>query len=311
MHKYIFKRVLMMIPVLLGISFVIYALMSISPGDPARMILGENADLAAVEALRDEMGLNDPFLIQYGRHMLNMLKGDLGTSWIFNIPVFDQIIARMPSTVALAIGSTFVMLLLGLPTGIISAVKKYTWVDSVTLMISLLLTSMPVFWLGLMMQLVFSLNLHLLPAQGVDTLKHYILPCVTLGAGMMANLIRMTRSSVLEVTKQDYIRTARAKGCKEGIVVRRHILRNAMLPVITIVGLQFGSLLGGTMIIESVFAMPGLGSLVIQAVRQKDTPLVVAAVMFVAFMGGIINLIVDILYAYVDPRIKSQYVKKA
>lgn len=301
----------MMIPVLLGISFVIYALMSISPGDPARMILGENADLAAVEALRDEMGLNDPFLIQYGRHMLNMLKGDLGTSWIFNIPVFDQIIARMPSTVALAIGSTFVMLLLGLPTGIISAVKKYTWVDSVTLMISLLLTSMPVFWLGLMMQLVFSLNLHLLPAQGVDTLKHYILPCVTLGAGMMANLIRMTRSSVLEVTKQDYIRTARAKGCKEGIVVRRHILRNAMLPVITIVGLQFGSLLGGTMIIESVFAMPGLGSLVIQAVRQKDTPLVVAAVMFVAFMGGIINLIVDILYAYVDPRIKSQYVKKA
>ncbi len=301
----------MMIPVLLGISFVIYALMSISPGDPARMILGENADLAAVEALRDEMGLNDPFLIQYGRHMLNMLKGDLGTSWIFNIPVFDQIIARMPSTVALAIGSTFVMLLLGLPTGIISAVKKYTWVDSVTLMISLLLTSMPVFWLGLMMQLVFSLNLHLLPAQGVDTLKHYILPCVTLGAGMMANLIRMTRSSVLEVTKQDYIRTARAKGCKEGVVVRRHILRNAMLPVITIVGLQFGSLLGGTMIIESVFAMPGLGSLVIQAVRQKDTPLVVAAVMFVAFMGGIINLIVDILYAYVDPRIKSQYVKKA
>ena len=265
----------MMIPVLLGISFVIYALMSISPGDPARMILGENADLAAVEALRDEMGLNDPFLIQYGRHMLNMLKGDLGTSWIFNIPVFDQIIARMPSTVALAIGSTFVMLLLGLPTGIISAVKKYTWVDSVTLMISLLLTSMPVFWLGLMMQLVFSLNLHLLPAQGVDTLKHYILPCVTLGAGMMANLIRMTRSSVLEVTKQDYIRTARAKGCKEGVVVRRHILRNAMLPVITIVGLQFGSLLGGTMIIESVFAMPGLGSLVIQAVRQKDTPLVV------------------------------------
>ena len=289
MHKYIFKRVLMMIPVLLGISFVIYALMSISPGDPARMILGENADLAAVEALRDEMGLNDPFLIQYGRHMLNMLKGDLGTSWIFNIPVFDQIIARMPSTVALAIGSTFVMLLLGLPTGIISAVKKYTWVDSVTLMISLLLTSMPVFWLGLMMQLVFSLNLHLLPAQGVDTLKHYILPCVTLGAGMMANLIRMTRSSVLEVTKKDYIRTARAKGCKEGVVVRRHILRNAMLPVITIVGLQFGSLLGGTMIIESVFAMPGLGSLVIQAVRQKDTPLVVAAVMLTVLIWLIIH----------------------
>lgn len=311
MHKYIFKRILMIIPVLLGISFVIYALMSISPGDPARMILGENADLAAVEELRDEMGLNDPFLIQYGRHMLNMFKGDFGTSWIFNIPVFDQIMARMPSTVLLAIGSTFVMLLLGLPTGIISAVKKYTWVDSVTLVISLLLTSMPVFWLGLMMQLVFSLNLHWLPTQGVDTFKHYILPCVTLGAGMMANLIRMTRSSVLEVTKQDYIRTARAKGCKEGVVVRKHILRNAMLPVITIVGLQFGSLLGGTMIIESVFAMPGLGSLVIQAVRQKDTPLVVAAVMFVAFMGGIINLIVDILYAYVDPRIKSQYVKKA
>ena len=300
----------MMIPVLLGISFVIYALMSISPGDPARIILGENADQAAVMALREEMGLNDPFLVQYGRYMLNMFKGDFGTSWIFGTSVFEQIVARMPSTVFLALGSTFVMLILGLPAGIISAVKKYTWIDSVTLVLSLLLTSMPVFWLGLMLQLVFALKLGWFPVQGVSAFKNYVLPCVTLGAGMMANLIRMTRSSVLEVTKQDYIRTARAKGCREGVVVRRHILRNAMLPVITIVGLQFGSLLGGTMIIESVFAMPGLGSLVIQAVRQKDTPLVVAAVMFVAFMGGIINLIVDILYAYVDPRIKSQYVKK-
>lgn len=311
MHKYIIKRILMMIPVLLGISFVIYALMSISPGDPARMILGENADVAAVQALREEMGLNDPLLVQYGRHMFNMLRGDFGKSWIFGIPVFDEIWARIPTTVTLAFGATLVMLILGLPTGIISAVKKYTWIDSTTLVISLLLTSMPSFWLSLMAMLIFALRLGWFPVQGVDTLRHYALPCLTLGAAMMANLIRMTRSSVLEVTKQDYIRTARAKGCKERTVVMKHILRNAMLPVITIVGLQFGGLLGGSMVTETVFAMPGLGSLVISAVRQKDTPLVVASVMFIAFLGGIINLIVDILYAYVDPRIKSQYVKKS
>lgn len=311
MHRYILKRILLMIPVLLGISFVIFTLMNLAPGDPARMILGESATAEDINVLREQMGLNDNFFLRYIRHVLNMLRGDFGTSYIFKIPVFDEIIARLPSTLILAFGSTLIMVIVGVPVGIISAVKKYTWVDTLSLMATLLLTSMPAFWLSLMAILYFSLYLGWLPATGVDTLKHYILPCATLAAAMMANLIRMTRSSMLEVIKQDYIRTARAKGAEERTVIYRHALRNALMPIITIIGLNFGTLLGGMMVTESVFAMPGLGTLIIYAVRQKDTPLVIAAVMFVALLAGIVNLVVDILYAYIDPRIKSQYARGA
>ena len=307
MHNYIIKRILLMIPVLLGISFVIFTLMNMAPGDPARMILGDGASVADVNALREEMGLNDNFFLRYLRQLGNMLRGDFGTSYIFKTPVFQEIVPRFPSTIKLALGSMLIMVLLGIPVGVISAVKKYTWVDTVSLMGTLLVTSMPAFWLGLMLILLFSLNLRLLPATGVDTWRHYILPCVTLAAGMMANLIRMTRSSMLEVIKQDYIRTAKAKGAKSGTIIFKHALRNALMPVITIIGLNFGTMLGGAMVVESLFAMPGLGTLIIYAVRQKDTPLAIAAVLFVAFMAGIVNLVVDILYAYVDPRIKSQY----
>lgn len=299
----------MMIPVLIGISFVVYFLMDLAPGSPARIILGENADLAAVQELEEEMGLNDPFIVQYVRHMVKMLKGDFGTSWVFGISVAGEIKARLPATLILALFSTILYIIMGLPIGIISAVKKYTWIDYTSLVASLLLTSMPAFWLGLMGILYLALGAGWFPVMGAESLKHFALPSITLAAAMMANLIRMSRSSMLDVTRQDYMRTARAKGAPEGRVIVRHGLRNALLPVITIVGLQFGSLLGGMMVIESVFALPGLGTMIINGVRQKDTPLVVAAVMFVAFLAGFVNLIVDILYAYVDPRIKSQYVK--
>ena len=308
MWKYITKRLLLVIPVLLGISFVIFALMSLSPGDPARLILGESASMEDVMALREEMGLNDPFFTRYFRYIFSALRGDFGKSYVYNIPVFETIMPLLPSTVKLALGSLFIMVILGIPLGVISAVKKYTWVDTVSMVFALFLNSMPAFWLGLMLILLFALRLHLLPSMGVDTLKHYILPCMTLSAGMMANLVRMTRSSMLDVLRQDYIRTARAKGATERVVIYRHALRNALMPVITVVGLNFGSMLGGAMVVESVFAMPGMGTLIISSVRAKDTPLVVAAVLVVAVFAGIINLIVDILYAYVDPRIKSQYV---
>ncbi|MEA4912061.1 MAG: nickel ABC transporter permease [Oscillospiraceae bacterium] len=307
MYRYVLKRLLLMIPVLLGISFVIFGLMSLSPGDPARMILGESASMEDVLALQEEMGLNDPFLVRYFTYVANMLKGDFGVSYTFRIPVFDAIGPLIPSTVKLALGSLFIMVIFGIPIGILSAVKKYTWIDTVSLMGALFLTSMPAFWLGLMLILLFALKLHWLPSMGVDSFKNYILPCVTLAAGMMANLVRMTRSSMLEVLKQDYIRTARAKGATERVVIYKHALRNALMPIITVVGLNFGSMLGGAVVVESVFAMPGLGTLIISSVRMKDTPLVVASVLLVAFFAGMVNLVVDVLYAYVDPRIKSRY----
>jgi peptide/nickel transport system permease protein len=309
MYQYVLKRILLMLPVLLGISFVIFFLMNLAPGDPARMILGDGASVADVNALREEMGLNDNFFVRYVRYVTDMLQGNFGTSYTFKIPVFEAILPRILSTIKLALGSMAFMVVTGIPIGVISAVKKYTWIDTVSLIGTLVLTSMPAFWLGLMLILLFALHLRWLPATGIATWRHYILPCVTLAVGLMANLVRMTRSSMLEVIKQDYIRTARAKGAMEHTVVYKHALRNALLPLITIVGLNFCTMLGGALVVESVYAMPGLGSLIIQAVRQKDTPLSIASVMFVALLTGVVNLIVDILYAYVDPRIKSQYTR--
>ncbi len=307
MIKYVIKRVLMMIPVILGVSFIVFTIMNFTPGDPAKSLLGPEASYDDVAQLREELGLNDPFFIRYINYIFKALSGNLGESYRTRLSVWDEVKSRFPSTVKLAFGGTLIMVGLGVPIGIISAVKQYSIVDYISLVSALLLTSMPPFWFGLMLLLFFSLKLDLLPATGVDTPIHFILPCVTLAASMMASLVRMTRSNMLEVIRQDYIRTARAKGATERTVIWKHALRNALLPVITIIGLNFGGLLGGTMIIESVFAMPGLGTLTIQSVRAKDTPTVMASILFVAIMAGFINLIVDITYAYIDPRIKSMY----
>lgn len=310
MLKYIIRRIMLMIPVILGVSFIVFFIMSFTPGDPARLILGESATFEDIANLREQMGLNDNFFLRYFRYVKNaVFNFDFGISYSTKQPVTIELFERFPSTLKLAFGSTLLMVLVGVPVGIVSAVKQYTLIDKISLISALLLTSMPAFWLGLMLILLFSLRLGWLPATGVDTIVHFVLPCVTLAAAMMASLIRMTRSNMLEVIRQDYIRTARAKGAKEMIVIYKHALRNALLPVITIIGLNFGGLLGGTMIIESVFAMPGLGTLTINAIRMKDTPTVMSSILFVAIFAGIINLIVDILYVYVDPRIKSQYSK--
>jgi len=297
----------MIIPVILGVSFIIFTVMNFTPGDPAIMILGEGAKPEAYAALREQMGLNDPFFVRYFRYVFDAINGDFGRSYRTNIPVLQEIATRLPYTLKLAVASEVIAIFVGLPIGVLSAVKQYSKTDNVALGVSLLLTSMPSFWFAMMLILLFSLKLHMLPSLGIDSWKHYILPAIATSSSTLASLLRMTRSTMLEVIRQDYIRTARAKGAPERIVVFGHALRNALLPVVTIIGVNFGISLGGAIVTEQVFAIPGLGQLMVNSIRAKDTPMVIAAVLFAAIIASIINLIVDIFYTYIDPRLKSQY----
>jgi len=307
MHKYILKRLLLLVPVLLGVSFLVFTIMSFTPGDPAQLILGESAPVEAVAALRTEMGLDDNFFVQYARFVGKAVTGDFGRSYTSGREVFGEIFARFPNTLILAVVGVIIAVLIGIPVGIISATRQYSLLDSTSMILALLGVSMPNFWLGLMLILTFSVGLGVLPSGGFNGLKSIILPAITLGTGAAAIITRMTRSSMLEVIRQDYIRTARAKGLGEKKVVNKHALKNALIPVITVVGLQFGYLLGGAVLTETVYSWPGVGRLMVEAIRQKDTPTVLAAVVFLAAAFSVVNLLVDIMYAYVDPRIKSQY----
>lgn len=310
MLRFIGRRLLWMIPVILGISFILFAILEMMPGNPAQIILGDRADPAAVAALEEEMGLNDPFLTRYFRYVSDALHGDFGLSYRTRVPVFDEILARLPVTLILAIGGILLTVIIGIPIGILSAVKQYSLLDNVSMLLALIFNSMPGFWLGMILMLTFALGLGILPATGnVDGIRSYILPWIAVSAGMLAALIRMTRSSMLEVIRQDYINVARAKGANDKRVIWRHALRNALLPIVTIIGMDFASLLGGTLITEQLFALPGLGTLIINSVRSKDIPLVMASILFISLTSGIINLIVDVLYMYIDPRLKSQFVK--
>lgn len=309
MLRYIGKRLLLMIPVILGISLLVFSMMELSPGDPAQIILGMKATPEALAKLRAEMGLDQPFWIRYFKYIADALHGDFGTSWRTGVPVIKEITARFPTTVRLALGAMVLMVAVGIPVGIISAVKQYSIIDDISLTGALLFSSMPAFWLGTMLILLFALRLSWLPAMGNDRISGYILPWLTLAASSMATLVRMTRSSMLEVIRADYIKMARAKGASEKQVILGHALRNALMPIITVVGMNFAGLLGGTVIIEQVFTLNGLGQLAITSVRQLDVPMVMAEVLFIAVMTSVINLLVDVAYAYIDPRLKSQYVK--
>jgi len=298
-----------MIPVILGISFIIFTILALTPGDPAQMILGENASLEDIEILREEMGLNEHFFVRYFKYMGNVLRLNFGNSYRTGLPVIREILIRFPNTLTLAFFGIGLSVVIGVPIGIISAVKQYSIFDTVSLGLALVMTSIPAFWLGLMLLLIFSLQLGWFPAIGVTSWTGFILPSITLAIGSMAVMIRMTRSTMLEVIREDYIRTARAKGASENRIIRHHELRNALLPIITIIGINFGLQMGGAMICETVFSIPGMGSLMITSVRQKDIPMVMASVLFVAIAISLINLLIDILYAAIDPRIKSQYEK--
>lgn len=306
--KYIIRRFALLVPVIIGVTFIVFSLMYITPGDPAKIILGESAPKASVEQLRKEMGLDKPFLIQYGNYLKNLVvHQDIGKSYVTKRPVFKEISDCFPATFKLAALAMGFAILLGIPIGIISAVKQYSWFDTISMIFALIGISMPVFWFGLLLILLFSVKLHWLPASGFSSFKYMILPAMALGAQSVAIITRMTRSSMLEVIRQDYIRTVRAKGQKEGVVVLKHALGNALIPIITIIGLQFGGLLGGAVLTESIFSIPGIGRLMVDAIKMRDFPVVQGGVLFIAITFSIVNLLVDLLYAYVDPRIKSQY----
>ena len=310
MGRFILKRVLLMIPILFGVTIIVFTVMSFTPGDPARLMLGQAAPKEAVEQLREEMGLNDPFVVRYVRYMGDALHGDFGTSYRTGRPVFEEIFVRFPVTLKLALTSIALVILIGIPIGILSAVKQYSFLDVISTVSAMLMASIPGFWLGLMMILLFSLHLGWLPSNGIGSFSHYIMPTIAHPLPIAAEVLRMTRSTMLETIRQDYIRTARSKGATEKIVIWRHALKNALLPVITVIGSEFGGLLGGTILIESVFAIPGLGSLVVNSIRTKDVPQVMAATLFIALIFCVVLLLVDIAYAYIDPRVKARYEQK-
>ena len=286
-----------MVPVLLGVILVVFIMNHISPGNPARILAGENASEEAVAALTEELGLNDPLYIQFFNYVKGIVtKFDLGTSYQTRRPVIDELMDRFPTTAKLALLSIC-----------ISAVKQNTIIDHLSTGFALLGVSMPAFWAGMMLILVFAIYLKWLPVSGIDGWKNWIMPAFTSSMVGMATITRMTRSSMLDVICQEYIVTARAKGLSEQVIVVKHALKNALIPIITVLGIQLGTMLGGAVLTESVFSIPGLGKFMVDSIKNRDYPVVQGGVLLLAIVFSLVNLIVDIIYAYVDPRIKSQY----
>lgn len=280
----------------------------ITPGDAAEMILGSEATEEELDALRDELGLNDPYLVRLGSFFKNLIvHQDFGTCWVTRQPVLNLILERFPYTLRLASLSILISLSMGLILGIVSAIRPYGLFDNISMSLALVGVSMPNFWQGLLLMLLFALKLGWLPATGVATWDAYILPAVTIGTSCCAVIARLTRSSMLDVINSDYITTARAKGQRESTVILKHCLKNALIPIITAAGIQFGAMLGGSLLTETVFAVPGIGLLLTNAVKARNYPVVQGGVLFVALVFSFVNLVVDLLYALVDPRVKSNY----
>jgi peptide/nickel transport system permease protein len=303
MKIYFLRRLLQSLLVLFGVSFVVFLILYLT-GDPALILLPPDASVEDVRRFREAMGFNDPFIVQYGRFLGGALRGDFGQSVRHGEPAFALVVERLPATFELSGAALLVALSLAIPAGIVSAVRRNTPVDYVSTVTALLGQSMPTFWLGIMLILVFSVQLNLLPSSGRGGLEHLIMPAVTLGLFTTARIMRLTRSGMLEVLGQDYIRTARAKGVSDQPVVWKHALKNAAIPIVTIVGIELGTLLGGAVITETIFAWPGVGRLSVQAIYNRDYPVVQAAVFLLASTFVIVNLVVDVLYTYLDPRIR-------
>jgi peptide/nickel transport system permease protein len=334
MLAHIIRRILLLFPTLLGISIIIFLMMHITPGDPAELLLGERATETALEALREHLGLNEPLHVQYGMFLKRLMKGDLGETIWTRQKVWIEVKQRFPATIELSIAAMIISSLLGVILGIISATKQYSVFDYLSMLGALVGVSMPIFWLGLVLMLIFSLNLGWFPMSGrlsvgieldtitnfyildalltknwaafKDVLWHLTLPAFTLSTIPMAIVARMTRSSMLEVLRQDYIKTAKAKGLSPGIVIIKHALRNALIPVITVIGLMFGILMAGAILTETIFAWPGVGKWLYDAVLQRDYMVIQGGTLFVAAIFVIINLVVDILYAVINPKISVQ-----
>jgi len=296
-----------MIPVVLAVTFVVFTMMYMTPGDPTNTILGNEWTEAASAKLKTELGLDQPFLVQFFNYTINLVQGDFGMSYITRAPVGDQLMARFPNTLKVVAGAMLFCVGVGVPIGVFSGVKPYSVFSNLTMVVGLLGVSLPIFWLGLLLILLFSVELGWLPSSGIDGFASLILPSLALGSNYMANIMRTTRSSMLEVIRQDYIRTAKAKGVNARNVIMKHALQNAMMPTVTVIGMNIGALLGGVVLTETVFSIPGTGRLLVEAINKRDTPTVLGCLVIMAVCVAVSNLLVDIVYAYLDPRIKAQY----
>ncbi|MEA2053418.1 MAG: nickel ABC transporter permease [Euryarchaeota archaeon] len=312
MLKYIIKRLILLIPILFLVTLISFSLLFIIPGDPAETILtgpGGGADPKAVEEFRIKMGLDKPIYIQYFTWLNDILHGNLGYSYLSKQPVLDQILSSFQATLKLAIVSMIISLMISIPLGIISAIKQYSAIDNVSMVGALLGVSMPNFWQGLLLILLFAITLGWLPVAGYGDhgdLEHIILPAITLGTSSAAITTRLMRSTMLETINQDYIQAARAKGLSERIVIGKHALKNALIPVVTMIGLNFAYLLDGSVVVETIFAWPGIGLLMVESIYLRDYPMIQGCILFVAIIFIFVNLIVDILYTYLDPRIRYE-----
>jgi peptide/nickel transport system permease protein len=307
MLKYVLKRILMLIPVILGIVFLVFFIMDLAPGDPVYQIVSENATDEEIAAVRAEYGLDKPLLVRYGNYVVNMVRGDLGRSYITQQDVLSLYMEKFPATLMLALAAIFVAVVISLPLGIYASVKQNTWQDGVCMIFSLLGLSIPNFWLGLLLIILFALTLGWLPASGMRSFSSIILPAITEGTGLAAFITRTTRSSMLETIRADYVTTARAKGVSRKDSVLKHAFRNALIPIITASGMQFAYVMAGCVLTETVFAWPGVGRQLVAAINDRDIPTVTGFLVLTAIVTCLINLIMDIVYAYVDPRVKVQY----
>ena len=310
MIRYILKRLVLMIPTILLTSLLIFWAMSLTGGDPVMTMLPENASIEQQEALRESLGLNDPFFVQYFRYIGGMITGDMGTSYVTKLDVFDVFMGRLPMTLALGGTALIISVIISIPLGIWTALNQNTWKDTMGTVFALFGVSMPNFWLGLMLIIVFSVTLGWLPTGGSSGIKYLILPATTVGLGLAALITRTTRSAMLDVLRQDYMTTAKAKGASRKRVIYRHGLRNAMIPIVTAIGMQFSLVMTGSALAETVFSWPGIGSLVVQSINKRDTPTVTGSIILCCVLMALINLLVDIIYACCDPRIKAQYSRK-
>lgn len=304
MLQYVIRRLLIAIPVLIGVSLITFILVNVVPGDPVMMMMEKRADPATVERIRHEMGLDKPLPVQYFNFVVNAFKGDLGRSYHYKVPVTDLIKQRFPVTIKLATSAMLVAILIGLSVGIVSAVKQYSVVDHASMVGALALVSAPLFWVAILCQILFGLTLKWLPISGYYGISYMVLPALVLGVRPAAGIARLTRSSMLEVVRQDYIRTARAKGLAERPVIFKHALKNALIPVVTVIGLELGGLLTGSILTETVFGIPGLGRLAIEGITYRDFPVIQGTVLFTAVIYVMANIVVDISYAFLDPRIR-------
>jgi ABC-type dipeptide/oligopeptide/nickel transport system permease component len=304
MTGYVLRRVALTIPVLLGVATLVFALIHLVPGDPAQAMLGETAPAADLEELRSRLGLDRPLLEQYGQFLGGLVRGDLGVSFRYGTPVTGEIAARLPRTAELALAAMLVAVVVAIPLGIIGALHRGRALDQAAMTFSLIGISMPNFWLGPLLALVFAVELGWLPVSGTGTIWHLVLPAVTLGTALAAILARMTRASLIDELRELYVVAARARGLSRARVVGRHALRNSLIPVVTILGLQLGAVLTGTIITETIFAWPGVGRLLIQAISFRDYPLVQGCILFIAVTYVAMNLVVDLMYGWLDPRIR-------